>query len=198
MRQMFNACGQTRETSRKAGVTLEVTYLRLDPAQPETGVFDEYVSQQIIYSSINQYGADVIIPKTLPMKLNGITLSRNRFWSDNAPDLIVTTVQPSWSNGQPRISIKFDSDNLLTILKFCGEIYLQDGYRLTHRKNKVLLHQGLISSEYILSDTQEYTIKQLETINGILKDVRETVIDTYENQLIQAFKLKNTLWELKI
>lgn len=70
---------------------MEVTYLRLDPIQPETDIFNEHMSQQIVYSSINQYGADVIIPKTLPMKLNGITLGRNQFWSDNVPDLIVTT-----------------------------------------------------------------------------------------------------------
>lgn len=98
---------------------MEVTYLRLDPVQPETDIFNEYMSQQIVYSSINQYGADVIIPKTLPMKLNGSTLCRNQFWYDNVPDLIVTTVQPSWSNGQPRVSVKFDSDNLLQILQFC-------------------------------------------------------------------------------
>lgn len=133
---------------------MEVTYLRLDPVQPETDIFNKYMSQQIVYSSINQYGADVIIPKTLPMKLNGSTLCRNQFWYDNVPDLIVTTVQPSWSNGQPRVSVKFDSENLLQILQFCDTIHLQDGYRLDIRKNKVLLHQGLLTSMYFLDGTQ--------------------------------------------
>ena len=177
---------------------MEVTYLRLDPVRHEIDIFDEYMSQQIIYSSINQYGADVIIPKTLPMKLNGITLGRNQFWLDNVPDLIVTTVQPSWSNGQPSVSVKFDSDNLLTILQFCGTIYLQDGYRLDSRENKVLLHQGLITTMYSLDGTQEYTVKEFETLGNILQNVRQTVINTYEDQLIRAFKHKNTIFKLEV
>lgn len=177
---------------------MEVTYLRLDPVQPETDIFDEYMSQQIIYSCINQYGADVIIPKTLPIKPNGITLGRNQFWSDNVPDLIVTTVQPSWSNGQPMVSVKFDSDNLLTILQFYDTIHLQNGYRLDSRKNKVLLHQGLITNMYFLDGTQEYTVEQFETLGNILQNARQTVINTYEDQLIRAFKHKNTIFKLKI
>lgn len=177
---------------------MEVTYLRLDPVQHWTDIFDEYMSQQIIYSSINQYGAEVIIPKTLPMKLNGITLGRNQFWSDNVPDLIVTTVQPSWSNGQPRVSVKFDSDNLLQILQFCDTIHLQDGYRLDIRKNKVLLHQGLLTNMYFLDGTQEYTVEQFETLGNILQNARQTVINTYENQLIHAFEHKNTIFKLKV
>lgn len=177
---------------------MEVTYLRLDPVQPETGIFDEYMSQQIIYSSINQYGADVIIPKTLPVRPNGITLGRNQFWSTNAPDLIVTTVTPSWSNGLPKVSVKFDSDNLLTILDLCGTISLQDGYRLDKIKGKVLLHQGLTINKYLLSDTQEYTINQFETLGSILKNARETIINTYEDQLIRAFQHKHSIFELNI
>lgn len=177
---------------------MEVTYLRLDPVQPETDIFDEYMSQQIIYSCINQYGTDVIIPKTLPIKPNGITLGRNQFWSNNVPDLIVTTVQPSWSNGQPMVSVKFDSDNLLTILQFCDTIHLQDGYRLDSRKNKVLLHQGLITNMYFLDGTQEYTVEQFETLGNILQNARQTVINTYEDQLIHAFKHENTIFKLKI
>lgn len=177
---------------------MEVTYLRLDPIQPEPDIFNEHMSQQIVYSSINQYGADVIIPKTLPMKLNGITLGRNQFWSDNVPDLIVTTVQLSWSNGQPRVSVKFDSDNLLQILQFCDTIYLQDGYRLDIRKNKVLLHQGLLTNMYFLDGTQEYTVEQFETLGNILQNARQTVINTYENQLIHAFEHKNTIFKLKV
>lgn len=177
---------------------MEVTYLRLDPVQPEICISDEYMSQQIIYSSINQYGADVIIPKTLPMKPNGITLGRNQFWSDNVPDLIVTTVQPSWSNGQPMVSVKFDSDNLLTILQFCDTIHLQDGYRLDIRKNKVLLHQGLLTNMYILDGTQEYTVEQFETLGNILQNARQAIIDTYEDQLLKSFQHKNVIFELKI
>lgn len=177
---------------------MEVTYLRLDPVQPETDIFNKYMSQQIVYSSINQYGADVIIPKTLPMKLNGITLGRNQFWSDNVPDLIVTTVQPSWSNGQPRVSVKFDSDNLLQILQFCDTIYLQDGYRLDIRKNKVLLHQGLLTNMYFLDGTQEYTVEQFETLRNILQNARQTIINTYEDQLLKSFQHKNVIFELKI
>lgn len=177
---------------------MEVTYLRLDPVQPEIGISDEYMYQQIIYSSINQYGIDVIIPKTLPMKLNGITLGRNQFWSDNVPDLIVTTVQPSWSNGQPSVSVKFDSDNLLQILQFCDTIYLQDGYRLDSRGNKVLLHQGLITTRYFLDGTQKYTVEQFETLGNILQNARQTVINTYEDQLIRAFKHKNTIFKLEV
>lgn len=177
---------------------MEVTYLRLDPIQPETDIFNEHMSQQIVYSSINQYGADVIIPKTLPMKLNGITLGRNQFWSDNVPDLIVTTMRQCWSNGQPKISVKFDSDNLLQILQFCGTIYLQDGYRLDIRKNKVLLHQGLLTNMYFLDGTQEYTVEQFETLGNILQNARQTVINTYENQLIHAFEHKNTIFKLKV
>lgn len=177
---------------------MEVTYLRLDPVQPETDIFNEHMSQQIVYSSINQYGADVIIPKTLPMKLNGITLGRNQFWYDNVPDLIVTTVQPSWSNGQPRVSVKFDSDNLLQILQFCYTIHLQDGYRLDIRKNKVLLHQGLLTNMCILDGTQEYTVEQFETLGNILQNARQTIIDTYEDQLLKSFQHKNTIFELKI
>lgn len=177
---------------------MEVTYLRLDPVQPEIDIFDEYMSQQIIYISINQYGTDVIIPKTLPMKPNGITLGRNQFWSDNVPDLIVTNVQPSWSNGQPSVSVKFDSDNLLQILQFCDTIYLQDGYRLDSRKDKVLLHQGLITNMYFLDGTQEYTVEQFETLGNILQNARQTVVDTYEDQLIRAFKHKNTIFKLEV
>jgi len=29
---------------------MEVTYLRLDPRQPETDIFNKYISQQIVYS----------------------------------------------------------------------------------------------------------------------------------------------------
>lgn len=177
---------------------MEVTYLRLDPIQPETDIFNKYMSQQIVYSSINQYGADVIIPKTLPMKLNGITLGRNQFWSDNVPDLIVTTMRQCWSNGQPRVSVKFNSDNLLQILQFCDTIHLQNGYRLDIRKNKVLLHQGLLTNMYFLDGTQEYTIDQLETIRGALQNARQTVINTYEDQLIRAFKHKNTIFKMKV
>lgn len=177
---------------------MEVKYLRLDPVQSETDIFDEYMSQQIIYSCINQYGADVIIPKTLPMKLNGITLGRNQFWSDNVPDLIVTTVQPSWSNGQPMVSVKFDSDNLLTTLQFCDTIHLQDGYRLDSRKNKVLLHQGLLTNMYFLDGTQEYTVEQFETLGNILQNIRQTVINTYEDQLIRAFQHKTQFFMLKV
>lgn len=177
---------------------MEVTYLRLDPVQPETGISDEYMSQQIIYSSINQYGADVIIPKTLPMRLHGITLGRNQFWSDNVPDLIVITVQPSWSNGQPSVSVKFDSDNLLEILKLCDTIYLRDGYRLEVRKDKVLLHQGLLTKMYFLDGTQEYTVEQFETLGNILQNARQTIINTYEYQLIRAFEHKNTIFKLKV
>lgn len=195
---MFNACGQARETSRKAGITLEVTYIRLDPVQSEVDILNSYMPQQIIYSSINQYGVDVIIPKTLPMKLNGITLGRNQFWSDNVPDLIVTTVQPSWSNGNPTISVKFDSDNLLNILQFCDTIHLQDGYRLDSKKGKVLLHQGLLTTMYFLDGTQEYTVEQFETIGKILQNARQTVINTYEDQLIRAFKHKNTIFRLEV
>lgn len=176
---------------------MEVTYLRVDPVQPEICISDEYMSQQIIYSSINQYGADVIIPKTLPMKPNGITLGRNQFWSDNVPDLIVTTVQPSWSNGQPMVSVKFDSDNLLQILQFCDTIHLQDGYRLDSKKDKVLLHQGLNTNMYFLDGTQEYTVEQFETLGNILQNARQTIINTYEDQLIRAFKHKNTIFKLK-
>lgn len=177
---------------------MEVTYLRLDPRQHEIDISDEYMSQQIVYSSINPYGADVIIPKALPMKPNGITLGRNQFWSDNVPDLIVTTVQPSWSNGQPMVSVKFDSDNLLQILQFCDTIYLQDGYRLDSKKDKVLLHQGLITNRYFLDGTQEYTVEQFETLGNILQNARQTIINTYEDQLIRAFKHKNTIFKLKV
>lgn len=176
---------------------MEVTYLRLYPVQSEIDISDEYMSQQIIYSSINQYGADVIIPKTLPMKPNGITLGRNQFWSDNVPDLIVTTVQPGWSNGQPMVSVKFDSDNLLQILQFCGIIHLQDGYRLDSKKDKVLLHQGLNTNRYFLDGTQEYTVEQFETLGNILQNAKQTIINTYEDQLIHAFKHKNTIFKLK-
>lgn len=177
---------------------MEVTYLRLDPIQPETDIFNEYMSQQIIYSSINQYGVDVIIPKTLPVRPNGITLGRDEFWSTNAPDLIVTTVTPSWSNGLPKVSVKFDSDNLWMILDLCGTISLQDGYRLDKIKGKVLLHQGLTINKYLLSDTQEYTINQFETLGSILKNARETIINTYEDQLIRAFQHKHSIFKLNI
>lgn len=177
---------------------MEVTYLRLDPVQHWTDIFDEYMSQQIIYSSINQYGADVIIPKTLPMKLNGITLGRNQFWSDNVPDLIVTTMRQCWSNGQPKISVKFDSDNLLQILQFCGTIYLENDWYISNVDNSVLLYKDIHSKVYRLCDTQEYTIDQLETIRDALKDARQTIIDTYEDQLLKSFQHKNTIFELKI
>ena len=177
---------------------MEVTYLRLDPVQPEIGIFDEYMSQQIIYISINQYGADVIIPKTLPMRLHGITLGRNQFWSDNVPDLIVTTMRQCWSNGQPKISVKFDSDNLLTILQFCGTIYLENDWCISNVDNSVLLYKDIHSKVYRLCDTQEYTIDQLETIRDALKDARQIVINTYEDQLIRAFKHKNLKIEFNI
>lgn len=177
---------------------MEVTYLRLDPRQPEIDISDEYMSQQIVYSSINPYGADVIIPKTLPMKPNGITLGRNQFWSDNVPDLIVTTVQPSWSNGQSRVSVKFDSDNLLQILQFCDTIYLENDWYISNVDNSVLLYKDTHSKVYRLYDTQEYTIDQLETIRDALKNARQTIINTYEDQLIRAFKHKNTIFKLKV
>lgn len=177
---------------------MEVVYLRLDPVQPETDISDEYMSQQIIYSSINQYGTDVIIPKTLPMKPNGITLGRNQFWSANVPDLIVTTVKTYWSHGNPMVSIDFNSDNLLTVLKFCGTIYLQNDYKLFNLDNKVFLQKGLITHNmYTLSGTQEYTLKQLETLKNVLKNIRKIVIDTYEKQLIQAFQHNNTILKLE-
>lgn len=108
---------------------MEVTYLRLDPVQPETDIFNKYMSQQIVYSSINQYGADVIIPKTLPMKLNGSTLCRNQFWYDNVPDLIVTTVQPKPKfNIGDRVIIKYN-DYTGTIVRLPMEgVNYPDGY----------------------------------------------------------------------
>lgn len=174
---------------------MEVTYLRLNPVQPE---MDSIMPQQTIYSSINKYGVDVIIPKTLPVRLNGITLGRDEFWYINAPDLIVTTIEPIWSNGLPRVSVKFDSDNLLSILELCGTISLQDGYRLSKRRGQVLLHQGLTIDMYTLSGTQEYTINQFEALGDILKDARDTIINTYEDQLIQAFEHKSSIFELNI
>ena len=98
---------------------MEVTYLRLDPIQPETDIFNEHMSQQIVYSSINQYGADVIIPKTLPMKLNGITLGRNQFWSDNVPDLIVTTMRQCWSNDNQRFPLSLTQ---ITCCRYCSSV----------------------------------------------------------------------------
>lgn len=84
---------------------MEVTYLRLDPVQPEIDIFNKHISQQIVYSSTNQYGTDVIILKTLPMKPNGITLGRNQFWSENMPHLLRAIVKPFWSNGQAKVSV---------------------------------------------------------------------------------------------
>lgn len=199
MRQVLNACGQARETTGKTGViTLEVTYLRLDPVRPEMDTISDYMYQQIIYSSINTYGADVIIPKTLLVKPKGIILGREEFWSANVPDLIVTMVKTYWSHGNPMVSIDFDSDNLLTILKFCGTIYLQNDYKLFNLDNKVFLQKGLITHNmYTLSGTQEYTLKQLETLKNVLKNIRKIVIDTYEKQLIQAFQHNNTILKLE-
>lgn len=46
---------------------------------------------------------------------------------------------------------------------------------------------------YFLDGTQEYTVEQFETLGNILQNARQTVINTYENQLIHAFEHKNTI-----
>ena len=178
---------------------MEVTYLRLDPVQPETGITNKYMSQQIVYSSTNQYGADVIIPKTLPIKPNGIALGRNQFWSENMPHLLRATVKPFWSNGQAKVSVEFNFDNLLTILKLCGTIQLQDGYKVLHTEKMIILCKSTISGNiYTIGDKQEYTVAQFEDMKSILKNARQTIIDTYEDQLLKSFQHKNTIFELKI
>lgn len=178
---------------------MEVTYLRLDPVQPEIDIFNKYISQQIVYSSINQYGTDVIVPKTLPMKPNDITLGRNQFWSENMPHLLRTTVKPFWSNGQAKVSVEFNFDNLLTILKLCGTIQLQDGYKVLHTEKMIILCKSTISGNiYTIGDKQEYTVAQFEDMKSILKNARQTIIDTYEDQLLKSFQHKNVIFELKI
>ena len=169
---------------------MEVTYLRLDPVQPEIDIFNKHISQQIVYSSTNQYGTDVIIPKTLPMKPNGITLGRNQFWSENMPHLLRATVKPFWSNGQAKVSVEFNFDNLLTILKLCGTIQLQDGYKVLHTEKMIILCKSTISGNiYTIGDKQEYTVAQFEDMKSILKNARQTIIDTYEDQLLKSFPL---------
>ena len=178
---------------------MEVTYLRLDPVQPEIDIFNKHMSQQIVYSSTNQYGTDVIIPKTLPIKPNGITLGRNQFWSENMPHLLRATVKPFWSNGQAKVSVEFNFDNLLTILKLCGTIQLQDGYKVLHTEKMIILCKSTISGNiYTIGDKQEYTVAQFEDIKSILKNARQTIIDTYEDQLLKSFQHKNVIFELKI
>ena len=34
---------------------MEVTYLRLDPVQPEIDIFKKHISQQIVYSGTHMY-----------------------------------------------------------------------------------------------------------------------------------------------
>lgn len=114
------------------------------------------------------------------------------------PDLIVTTMRQCWSNGQPKISVKFDSDNLLQILQFCGTIYLENDWYISNVDNSVLLYKDIHSKVYRLCDTQEYTIDQLETIREALKNARQTIINTYEDQLLKSFQHKNVIFELKI
>lgn len=177
---------------------MEVAYLRLEYDQHniETLSFEPY--QQIIYKGNNQYHTDVIRPKTSSVELHGITLSRDEFWSQNMPHLIKATVKPVWSHGKPMVSIDFNSDNLLTILRLCGTIYLQDDWEIFNVDNMILLHKNMDSKMHNLYGTQEYTIEQFKTIKSVLENARQTITDTYEDQLIRAFQHKHSIFSLKI
>lgn len=178
---------------------MEVTYLRLEDDQHniKTLSFEPY--QQIIYKGKNQYHTDIIMPKTSSIELHGMTLSRDEFWSQNMPYLLKATVKPFWSNGQAKVSVEFNFDNLLTILKLCGTIQLQDGYKVLHTEKMIILCKSTISGNiYTIGDKQEYTVAQFEDMKSILENARQTIIDTYEDQLIRAFEHKNSIFSLNI
>ena len=177
---------------------MEVTYLRLEHTNRNIERLYHEPFQQIIYVGKNQYHTDVIMPKTPFRELDGIVLGRDEFWSDNMSCLIRTTVKPCWSNGQPKVSVDFNSDNLLTILKLCGTIQLQYGYRVFNIDDKVTLHKSATIQMHILSGKQEYNMGQFEVIQSVLKNARETIINTYEDQLIKSFQHQNTIYKLEV
>ena len=63
----------------------------------------------------------------------------------------------------------------------------------------IILCKSTISGNiYTIGDKQEYTVAQFEDMKSILKNARQTIIDTYEDQLLKSFQHKNTIFELKI
>ena len=65
-------------------------------------------------------------------------------------------------------------------------------------EDTVILYKGGTIEMYKLFGAQKYNMSEFEIIQSVLKDARQTIIDTYEDQLIQAFKHKNQVFRFKI
>lgn len=135
---------------------------------------------------------------TLLWNLVGTPVDRDTFWNECLPQILTADVKPYFNNGIPMVSITFLINELPNILKACGSIVLNEDYRLRMKEDKPMVAYSCLERNFNLYGTQEVAMQQFNKFQPMLQNSRQTIIDAYEDCLVQAYKVKNTVLTLKI
>ena len=130
--------------------------------------------------------------------LVGTPVDRDTFWNECLPQILTADVKPYCNRGTPMVSITFLINELSEILKCCGDIWLNDDYRLVLSDDKPMLSYKYGEHRFNMCGTQEITLQQFNKFQPVLQNARQTIIDAYEDCLVQAYKVANTALTLKI
>lgn len=130
--------------------------------------------------------------------LVGTPVDRDTFWNECLPQILTADVKPYYNRGTPMVSVVFLINELPEILKYCGAIWLNDDYRLVLSDDKPMLSYKYGEKWFSMYETQEITLQQFNELQPVLQNSRQTIIDAYEDCLVQAYKVKNTVLTLKI
>lgn len=141
----------------------------------------------------------VIQPSYTPVtNLVGTPVDRDTFWNECLPQILTTSISSYLNNGIQMVSIMFLINRLPEILKVCGSIVLDEDYRLGIREDKPMATYRFYEQNFNLYGTQEVTLQQFNEFQPVLQNSRQTIIDAYEDSLVQAYKVKNTVLTLQI
>ena len=135
---------------------------------------------------------------TLLWNLVGTPVDRDTFWNECLPQILTADVKPYYKCGTSMVSIVFLINELPEILKCCGAIWLNDDYRLVLLEDKPMLFSKYGEHRFNMSGTQEITLANFNKFQPVLQNSRQTIIDAYEDCLVQAYKVKNSVLTLKI
>lgn len=135
---------------------------------------------------------------TLLWNLVGTPVDRDTFWNECLPQILTADVKPYYNRGTPMVSVVFLINKLHEILKICGAIDLNDDYRLILLEDKPLLSYQYGKQCSSMYGTLDISLKQFNEIQPMLQNSRQAIIDAYEDSLVQAYKVKNTVLTLQI